>query len=65
MTEKSQNQLCDTVHEMRGLAVTLTAASRGDLQEPDKILEYAAGQVDRLAGQIADAISESREKSTD
>ena len=65
MTEESQNQLCDTVHEMRGLAVTLTAAARGDLQEPDKILEYAASQVERLATLIAAAIRETPEKPTD
>ena len=62
MTEESQNQLCDAVLEMRGLSATLLAASRGDLQDPAHIIEYAAMQVDRLAGQIADTICETPEK---
>ena len=65
MVEESQNQLCDITFEMRGLSATLLSASRGDLQDPARIIEYAAGQVDRLADQIADAISESPEKSAD
>lgn len=65
MNEESQNQLCDIAYEMRGLAITLLAASRGDLQEPARVLEYAANQVDRLAGEIAAAISERPEKTAD
>ena len=65
MSKTSRNQICDTVLEMRGLAATLLAASRGDLQEPAKVVEYAADQVERLTGQIASAICETPEKSTD
>lgn len=42
MTDEEQGQFYDVVYEMRGFAATLLAASRGDLQEPDKIIEYAA-----------------------
>lgn len=59
MTEDEQNQIFDTVHEMRGLAATLLSASRGDLQEPEKVLEYVAGQLDRLAGAITAEIARS------
>ena len=65
MNEESQNQLCDIAYEMRGLAATLLAASRGNLQESEKIVEYAAGQVNRLAGEIATAICKSPEKTAD
>lgn len=41
MTDEEQGQFYDVVYEMRGFAATLLAASRGDLQEPDKIIEYA------------------------
>ena len=63
MVEESRNQICDIAYEMRGLAATLLAASRGDLQEPEKVIEYAAAQVDRLAGQVAITICENPEKS--
>ena len=44
MTEAEQNQIFDISYEMRGLAATLLAASRGDLQDPDRIVEYAAAK---------------------
>ena len=47
---------------MRGLAATLTAAARGDLQNPSKIIEYAAEQTDRLAVEIVDEITRSSGK---
>ena len=56
MDEKSRESVCDAVREMRGLAATLLAASRGDLENPARIIEYAAGQVERLAKVIADSI---------
>lgn len=62
MDEQTENQLGDIYFEMRGLASTLLAASRGDLQGPERVVEYAAGQVDRLAGEIADIISGDTEK---
>lgn len=45
-----------TDHEMRGLAATLLAASRGDLQEPEKVVEYAVAQVSNLAGELTKVI---------
>lgn len=63
MTDAEQNRICDIHYEMRGLAATLLAAARGDLQEPDKILEYAASQLTRLAGELAEVISESSNQS--
>lgn len=57
VTEAEQNQIFDIHHEMRGLAATLLAASRGDLQDPDRIVEYAAGQIDRLADNLASCIT--------
>lgn len=65
MNEPAENKLCDIAYEMRGLAATLLAASRGDLQEPAKVVEYAAVQVDRLAELIAGAISENPERAVD
>lgn len=50
MTELEQNRIFDISYEMRGLAATLVAASRGDIQDPERVVEFAAGQVDRLAG---------------
>lgn len=64
MTEDEQGEIYDAIYEMRGLAATLLAASRGDLQEPEKVVEYAAAQVFKLAGDIATAISGSGEKPT-
>lgn len=61
MTEDEQSLIFDTAYEMRGLAATLLAASRGDLQEPEKVLEYAAGQVSRLAGNLTEVFSENPE----
>lgn len=52
MTEAEQNQIFDISYEMRGLA-----ASRGDLQDPDRIVEYAAGQIDRFADNLASCIT--------
>lgn len=56
MTEAEQEQIFDIHYEMRGLAATLLAASRGDLQDPEKIVEYAASQVDRFADALASCI---------
>lgn len=64
MTEETENRLCDIALEMRGLASTLLAASRGDLQKPEKVVEYAATQIERLAGDLAASISGNAEKST-
>lgn len=50
MTELEQNRIFGISYEMRGLAATLVAASRGDIQDPERVIEFAAGQVDRLAG---------------
>ena len=50
MTEAEQNQIFDISYEMRGLATKLLAASRGDLQDPERIVEYVAAQVERLDG---------------
>lgn len=47
MTDEEQGQFYDVVYEMRGLAATLLAASRGDLQDPEMIVEYAATQISR------------------
>ena len=52
MTDEEQGQFYDVVYEMRGFAATLIAASRGDLQEPDKIIEYAASQIEHLADRL-------------
>lgn len=57
VTETEQNQIFDICYEMRGLAATLLAASRGDLQDPDRIVEYAAGQIDRFADNLASCIT--------
>lgn len=35
MTELEQNRIFDISYEMRGLAATLVAASRGDIQDPE------------------------------
>lgn len=57
VTEAEQNQIFDIYCEMRGLAAALLAASRGDLQDPDRIVEYAAGQIDRFADNLASCIT--------
>lgn len=57
MTDEEQGQLYDVVYEMRGFAATLLAASRGDLQEPDKIIEYAASQIEHLADRLVVGIT--------
>lgn len=57
VTEAEQNQIFDIYYEMRGLAATLLAASRGDLQDPDRIVEYAAGQIGRFADNLASCIT--------
>lgn len=64
MSEDEQNQIFDTVHEMRGLAATLLSASRGNLPEPEKIIEYASMQMSRLAGNLTEVFSENPEKPT-
>lgn len=57
VTEAEQNQIFDIYYEMRGLAATLLAASRGDLQDPERIVEYAAAQVERFADDLASCIT--------
>ena len=57
MTEAEQNQIFDISYEMRGLAATLLAASRGDLQDPERIVEYVAAQVARFADALASGIT--------
>lgn len=64
MTEAEQNQIFDIHYEMRGLAATLLAASRGDLQDPERIVEYAAAQIDHLADSLASCISSNGERVT-
>lgn len=63
MTDAEQNRIYDAVYEMKGLAATLLAASHGDLLHPEKVVEYAAAQLDRLAADLASAISESSDNS--
>lgn len=58
MTDEEQGQFYDVLYEMRGLAATLLAASRGDLQDPEMIVEYAATQISRLADGLASCITE-------
>lgn len=57
MTEAEQNQIFDISYEMRGLATTLLAASRGDLQDPERIVEYVAAQVKRFADDLVSCIT--------
>lgn len=64
MTELEQNRIFDISYEMRGLAATLVAASRGDIQDPERVVEFAAGKVDRLAGNLADCITDNDAKET-
>lgn len=64
MTELEQNRIFDISYEMRGLAATLVAASRGDIQDPERVVEFAAGQVDRLAGNLVDYITDNDAKAT-
>ena len=53
MTDEEQGQLYDVVYEMRGFALARChLSSRGDLQEPDKIIEYAASQIEHLADRL-------------
>ena len=63
MTELEQNRIFDISYEMRGLAATLLAASR-DIQDPESVVEFAAGQVGRLAGNLADCITDNDAKAT-
>ena len=64
MTELEQNRIFDISYEMRGLAATLVAASRGDIQDPKRVVEFAAGQVDRLGGNLVDCITDNDAKAT-
>lgn len=41
---------------MRGLAALLDAAAHGDMAEPEQIVEYASGQIERLSDLLAAAI---------
>lgn len=62
MTEDDQNKIFDIAYEMRGLSATLLAASRGDLQAPEKVIEYTSCQLTRLSDELASAISSNPEK---
>ena len=57
MTDEEEGQFYDVVYEMRGLAATLLAASRGDLQDPERIVEYVAAQVERFADDLVSCIT--------
>lgn len=56
MDEEMKNSVFDVYHEMRGLAALLDAAAHGDMAEPEQILEYASGQIERLSDRLAAAI---------
>ena len=56
MEEEMKNRVFDVYHEMRGLAALLDAAAHGDIAEPEQIVEYASGQIERLSDALAAAI---------
>lgn len=56
MEEEMKNKVFDVYHEMRGLAAVLDAAAHGDITEPEQIVEYASGQIERLSDLLAAAI---------
>ncbi|MDB1909144.1 hypothetical protein [Collinsella aerofaciens] len=56
MDEEMKNSVFDVYHEMRGLAALLDAAAHGDIAEPELIVEYASGQIERLSDRLAAAI---------
>lgn len=56
MEEEMKNRVFDVYHEMRGLAALLDAAAHGDMAEPEQIVEYASGQIERLSDLLAAAI---------
>lgn len=56
MDEEMKNSVFDVYHEMRGLAALLDAAAHGDMAEPEQIVEYASGQIERLSDRLAAAI---------
>lgn len=58
MNEEMRNTVFDAYHEMRGLAALLDAAAHGDMAEPERIVEYASGQISRLSDTLAAAISD-------
>lgn len=64
MTKLEQNRIFDISYEMRRLAATLVAASRSDIQDPERVVEFAAGQVDRLAENLVDCITDNAAKAT-
>ena len=64
MTEDERGGIYDTAYEMHGFAATLLSASRGNLPEPEKIIEYASMQMSRLAGNLTEVFSENPEKPT-
>lgn len=57
MNDEERGRIYDIVYEMHGLAATLLAASRGDLQDPEKIVEYAATQTDHFADELISCIT--------
>ncbi|VWM00597.1 Uncharacterised protein [Collinsella aerofaciens] len=58
MEDEMRNRVFDAYHEMRGLAAVLDAAAHGDMSEPERIVEYASGQISRLSDTLAAAISD-------
>lgn len=56
MDNEMRDVVFDVYHEMRGLAALLDAAAHGDMAEPERIVEYASGQIARLSGALAAAI---------
>lgn len=58
MDEEQQGRIYDLIYELRGLSSTLLSAGHGSLEEPDKIIEHAAGQVLRLADELGGIICE-------
>lgn len=58
MEDEMRNSVFDVYHEMRWLAALLDAAAHGDMTEPERIVEYASGQIARLSDALAAAISD-------
>lgn len=56
MEEEIRTTVFDVYHELRGLAALLDAAAHGDMAEPERIVEYASGQLARLSDALAAAI---------
>lgn len=56
MDDEMRDMVFDVYHDMRGLAAVLDAAAHGDMAEPERIVEYASGQIARLSDVLATAI---------